>query len=231
VLRRLVVGALVAGAASLAACIDASRVNASCRWTEGSVGKLDLSRPPDREHLRQDAQVAWEVGQRYADVRYRTNPRLARPLLDSCRAAMYDSIVARHGVTLSDVEGATHARAWSVDIAFVFLPMLVATVIAMDAIARRIRRSPRSKNERRIELAALVGFVALIAAALTQMWAMILESWRLRNEHIAGRAFVVPSVAHPAFTFAALCVVAAIVAMWRSARGPGFGMGPYSADH
>src|SRR5438094_400833 len=114
-MRALVVGAALSCAALTAACIDASRVNTDCRWTDEGMGTLNLARAADREHLRQDVQVAWEVGLRFADLRYRHNPRLARPLLESCRGAMYDSIIARHGVTRADIARATYARVWRVD--------------------------------------------------------------------------------------------------------------------
>ena len=220
-LRALRAGTVVAGIVSLTGCIDASRVNSTCRWTDSRVGTLDLSRPADREHLRQDAQVAWEVGQRYADVRYRSNPRLARPLLDACRGAMDDSIIARHGVTRNDIEAATSARSWWVDITLVFLPMLLVTAVATDAVTRQVTPSLTTEHARIIALLALAALVALVAAGVTQMWAMILETWRLRNGHIAGRAFVVPSVAHAGVTFAALWLVALLVAVRRTKRAPG----------
>ena len=162
--------------------------------------------------------MAWEVGQRYADVRYRRQPTLARPLLDVCRAALYDSIMSRHGVTVADIETATFARNWWVDVTLVFLPMIVITAVAMDVTTREIRRSVNQPDARTILTLIVTPLVALIATGVTQMWAMMLETWRLRNEHIAGRAFVVPSVAHRAIAFASLCVVAAAVAVVRSSR-------------
>ncbi len=217
-LRTLAFALVAIAAVNLTACIDASRVNRSCHWVGDSTAKLDLTRASDRAHLREDAQLAWENAQRYADIRYRTQPALARPLLDACRAALYDSIVSRHGVTRADVETATFARAWWTDITLVFLPMLALTAVVMSVVVREVRRSSRTDKARLIVLAMSVGLVALIATGVTQMWAMTVETWRLRNEHIAGRAFVVPSVAHPAIAFASLCVVAALVAMTRSSR-------------
>jgi hypothetical protein len=217
-MRALAIAGSVMLTAALTGCIDASRINRRCQWTDGSAAKLDLTRASDREHLRQDAQVAWEIAQRYADVRYRTRPTLARPLLDACRAAMYDSIVSRHGVTVADIETATVARIWWIDVALVFLPMIAITAIAMDATTREIRRSVEQPSARTVVTATSVGLVALIATGVMQMWAMMLETWRLRNEHIAGRAFVVPSVAHRGIAFASLFAVAVVVALLRSSR-------------
>jgi outer membrane murein-binding lipoprotein Lpp len=216
--RALSLGAVLIVTAALAACIDASRINRSCQWTDGSAAKLDLRRATDREHLRQDAQVAWEIAQRYADVRYRTRGDLARPLLETCRAAMYDSIASRHAVTLADIKTATFARDWWIDIMLVFLPMIAITAAATELTAREIRRSVNRVKTRTIVLATFVVLVAMVATGFTQMWAMMLETWRLRNEHLAGRVFVVPSVAHRGIVLASLCLVAAVVVIRRSSR-------------
>jgi hypothetical protein len=213
-------GVVIAAVASLSACIDASRVNSTCRWIDTRTGRLDLSRAGDREHLRQDTQVAWEIGQRYADVRYRTNPMLARPLLDACRRTMDDSIIARHAVTLGDIDHATAARAWWADIMLIFLPMLVATAVMTDAATREITRSLEKGNVRIVALLVLASLVALVGTGMTQMWAMTVETWRLRDGHIAGRAFVLPSVSHPGITFATLWLVTALVTARRASRAP-----------
>ena len=208
----------VAAALSLG-CIDASRINRECRWTDTRSGPLDLDRAADREHLRQDAQVAWEVGQRYGDVRYRTQPRLELPLVGACRSAMFDSIAARHGVTRADVDRATRARLWPVDVAAVFLPMLALAVVAAVFAARELERVIGTRWAAALAArGVLVCLIALVMAGLTQIWAMSVESWRLRNEHIAGRAFVVPSVAHPAIALATMLIVVAVTVALRASR-------------
>lgn len=213
------IGAAVLGGFVLATgCIDPSRVNRECRWTDTSSGRLQLDRDADREHLRQDAQVAWEVGQRYADVRYRNQPVLARPLLDTCRGAMWDSIAARHGVSRADIAEATRARVWSIDAATVFVPMLVLAVLATLLIEREAVRATTSDRALLGVRATVVIVTALIMTGLTQVWGMSVESWRLRNEHIAGRGSVVPSVAHPGIALLVAAVVAASVVWHRASR-------------
>lgn len=219
--RAAIAGALCLSAALLVGCIDAGRVNGECRWTDASSGPLNLDRAADREHLRQDAQVAWEIGQRYADRRYRHEPLLARPLLDACRGAMFDSIAARHAVTRADVDLATRARRWPVDIATVFLPMLAAAILVALLAAREGERLMGKGSASAVAQSVLVCLVALVMAGLMQIWAMGMETWRLQNEHIAGRVFVIPSVAHPAITVAAMViVVAAAVGLRASRRRP-----------
>src|SRR3954469_20745325 len=95
-----------------AGCIDPARVNDTCTWTDSAPRPLDLSKAKDREHLRLDAQVAGEVGTRFADLRFRHVPRLNSPLLEQCRTAMWDSIRTRHGVSQADIDRAVLARVW-----------------------------------------------------------------------------------------------------------------------
>lgn len=218
-MRRVAIfGALVLTAALSIGCIDAARVNPECHWTDASSGPLNLDRAADREHLRQDAQVAWEVGQRYADVPYRTQPLLARPLLDACRSAMFDSIVARHVVTRAAVDRATSARKWPVDIITVFLPMLAVVVLVALLAVRELERLMGKGSRSAVAQSVLVGLVALVMTGLMQIWAMSVETWRLRDDHLAGRVFVIPSVAHPALAIAATVIVVAATLALRGSR-------------
>src|SRR6185437_11368083 len=137
---------------------------------------------------------------------YRTQPRLELPLVGACRSAMFDSIAARHGITRADVDRATRARLWPVDVAAVFAARELERVIGTRWAAALAARG------------VLVCLIALVMAGLTQIWAMSVESWRLRNEHIAGRTFVVPSVAHPAIALATMLIVVAVTVALRASR-------------
>ena len=44
-----------------AACMDASRVNTTCRWSDSEPRTLDLSRASDRDHLRVDVKLAGDL--------------------------------------------------------------------------------------------------------------------------------------------------------------------------
>lgn len=143
--------------------------------------------------------------------------------MEQCRGALYDSIMVRHGVTRADIVRATRARVWWVDIVLVFLPMTVLTLFAMDRITRRVRRAFDDDDGRRtatIPAALSIALVALVAAGVTQYWAMSIESFRLRNDHVSGRAFVLPSVAHRWVTLAVAFALCLMVAVWRFRRTP-----------
>jgi len=215
--RVLGVMALAIALLGASACIDAARVNGTCTWSDSVARTLDLARQPDRDHLRQDAQIAWELSVRYGDARYRGRPALARPLRRRCRQALEDTIRARHAVTAADVDTAARSRVWWIDIVLVFVPMAVLAIVATDRITRRLRGAFDAERRvmRGISTSLLVAAVALVAAGVTQYWAMSIETFRLRDGHISDRVTVLPSAAHAGLTFAAAFLACLITAMLR----------------
>ncbi|MEP6618576.1 MAG: hypothetical protein ABJE47_04660 [bacterium] len=205
---------------SASACIDATRVNDTCTWSDPVAGALDRRRSRDRDHLRQDAQIAWELSVRYSDTRYRHAPALARPLRRECRQAVEDTIRARHAVTAQDIRTATVSREWWIDVVAVFLPMLGLAVVGTDALMRRARGA--FDGERRVRMLVatllLVAAIALAVAGVTQYWAMIVESIRLRDEHVADRGTVLPSAVHAGLTMGVSFLVCLVPAMARFRR-------------
>jgi hypothetical protein len=202
-----------------AACIDSTRVNAHCAWSDPVTNALDLRRSEDREHLRQDAQLAWELSVRYGDTRFRTEPQLARPFRRECRRALEDSIIARHAVTEGDVRTATHWRVWWVELVAVILPMMLLALVASHWVTYRLTtradREQRWASVTRTIVAAAI--VALVVAGLSQCWATIVECIRLHDGHVADRVTVLPSIAHMNATFAVafvLCLISATRPYW-----------------
>jgi hypothetical protein len=190
------------------ACIDAPRVNGTCAWSDPLSIPLDLTKSPDREHLRQDVQVAWELSVRYGDTRYGVPSLLAAPLRRDCRQALEDTIVARHGVTAADVRAASRWRVWWIDAVAVFVPMILLTILATRMGALYFRGSLRG-----IPRAVLLAVpTALIMTGLAQYWAMSVETLRLRNWHLSDRVWTLPIANHPALAVGvlfAICLLAA----------------------
>jgi hypothetical protein len=216
-MRALMSAILLGLSIAASGCMDAARVNTTCRWSDSEPRTLDLSRASDRDHLRVDAQVAWELGLRFADVRYRNVPTRARPLLEQCRGALYDSIIRRHGVSRADIETATRARVWWADVVLVFLPLALLTLLVMDHVTRRICRA-FDADDRAIATTStvlLVPVVALVALGVTQIWAIGVESVLLRNGHVSGRASLVPVVAHGWTTYLGALALCMCIAAWR----------------
>lgn len=206
----------------LAGCIDSSRVNDSCTWTDTVARRLDLGRRSDREHLRQDAEIANELMVRFGDAHIRHNPQIQRPFRDRCIAATVDSIVARHGVTPADFHAAERARIWWADFLVVFLPMGILAVAVMDFATRRVCRNfePEDRAIALVSIVVLTPVVALLALGVANFWSFAVEGYRLRNGHVSNRAFLIPVVTHGWIAYAVVLVLCAGAAATRFRRTP-----------
>lgn len=218
--RILVIGILLPLTLWGAACVDASRLNDNCQWTDTVSRRLDLSRAADREHLRADVEVAWEVGMRAADLRFRDVPSLSNPIRRACRNPLLDTIKMRHGVSSSDIEHAWTWRVWWADIASVFIPVALLTALAMNRLTQVVRRRLAASGKPALWMtsALAIAVVALFSVGIAQFWGTSVESMRIRDEHIAARAFVVPVVAHPAAAYLGAFLLCFVVAAWTMTR-------------
>ncbi len=199
------------------ACIDTSRVNTTCSLIDPLTERLDLTRAADREHLRVDVQLAGELGQRAADIQFRSRPDLGEPIQERCTSALLDTIARRHGIGLSAVKAAATDRVWWADLLSVYLPLAVVAALAMDGVTRRICRS-FDPEDRMVAIASaviLVPVTALVGLGLGQMWGFSVEGWYLRNEHVAFRGFFVPIIRHGWIGYFALLGICSAVASAR----------------
>jgi hypothetical protein len=215
------VAAILLAAMSLAACIDSSRVNDTCSWSDTLAGPLDLNTRAGREHLRIDVEVANELMVRYGDAHAAHRPDLQRPYRQRCITALSATISARHRVTALQIRAAEQERNWWADAFFVLLPMALLAVFVTSYVTRRIRQS--FDDEDRAIAAVSAGVLAAVVAALsmaaTNIWAFSVEGWRLRNGHVSHRAFFIPIVTHAwacAGFAAVLCMSAAFVQFRRT---------------
>jgi hypothetical protein len=204
------------------ACMDSARVNESCMWTEQSSQRLDLSRRADRDHLRADVQLAGELGVRLADVRYRGRADLADPIQERCTAAMMDTIAQRHGVAAQIVTAAAQWRVWWADLLAVYLPLAVIVAFGMDRVTRRMCHSfdPEDRRIAVASLVVLVPFTAVVGLGVGQFWGFGVESFFLRNGHVAFRAFLVPIIRHGWIGYFSMLLLCVGVAIHRFVRTP-----------
>ena len=92
-------------------------------------------------------------------------------------------------------------------------PMLVVVAVLTHLAVGCLRGTPPLVRR------ALPVIMALLLTGLTNYWAMIIETLRLRNEHLADRVTVLPTASHGLIAFAGLFVACIIVAR-ASARRP-----------
>jgi hypothetical protein len=203
------------------ACIDQSRVNDTCTWSDPVSGRLDPSRSADRNHLRIDAEIVNELTVRWGDAHGPHRPDLQRPYRDECMQALIDTVTARHGVTAAAFHAAERDRPWWFDVVVVFLPMALLAAFVMDWVVRRVCGSFDS-DDRRIATVSVVGLtlvVALLTLGVANFWAFGVEGSRLHNGHVSNRAFLIPIVTHgwiAWWTSLAVCTAAASARFWRT---------------
>ena len=193
-------------------CIDRTRLNATCAWTQDSAFPLDLTNPAHRRHLVADAQLAEGLAVRYADTEHkrRTGYGGHGGLLEygGVLRQCFDPLAARierdHGVTAAQIHDARPVRDARFDGA-VLLTFALGYVGASMAAAGWIRR--RFVDARR----AIVGCVVAMASAafsvlgvqLAVVWSAICESVRIGDDHFGVfRATRSPLTQHVADAFA-----------------------------
>jgi hypothetical protein len=182
----------------LVGCLPRDRLNSACEFRE-APRPLDVSVSADLRHLREDAQVAQELGIRQGDaMRGRESIPERTTRAEGCTAAVFDQITRIHGVSKSSVEAAALHRSLWLDIALVFLPAaLVALVICM-AIADRVNgRFAAEEPAIWLVMAVLAGVVvSFVIMFVGEMWSWLVEMVRNDDLHISYRAFRLPWSRH-----------------------------------
>ena len=180
-------------------------MNPDCRWPAEPNRALDLSRAADQRHLRNDIEVAEELGVRYADhagdrqpisiwgVQFRARLTAGGAVLQrlraECSAKLFGEIQELHTVTGSDVKIAQAQLAnkgadFPVNVPMAALFMIVAT--------RCIRwlRERFGTDERIAWLGAVFVISLMVAGSITligQIWGGVVEMVRLGDEHLSYR--------------------------------------------
>ncbi len=214
---------LLAFTAALAAtgCLDQSRVNAKCEWTDPSaLAQLDLHDRAQRAHLVSDVRIAEELGVRAGDaVKRQVGVPASGKVRLECTEQMFASITRQHGVSRADIEGVRGVRNVWVDAATVYLPMILLLGIVSDRILRRLLTLPA--EDRWLVVTGVIFFsvvTSAIAIAVTQYWVGIVESLRYGDSHLSYRAFYIPINQHGWIAFFTGLAVYAMAAVRRLAR-------------
>ena len=118
---------------TLPACIDRTRLNATCEWTHDSARTLDLAAPADRRHLVADAQLAEGLAVRYADTEHRRRSGYGGHgglidhgrLLHECFGTLARRIEQDHGVAAVQIDEARRVRdpRFDLSVALVFVAL------------------------------------------------------------------------------------------------------------
>lgn len=189
---------------ALAACLFASgclpreRINSACFWSNHvmppSAGGRAL-----RAHLIEDIRVAKDLGIRYADASGPPRPTPeGQRARDSCTERSFAEIARAHHLSGPEVTAMRTARELWIDVLGVFLPAAALFAIASLFFVSRIigRHGPDERGGAAAVLTVLAPLAAGVAVALTQIWGVMVEQLRLRNEHISYRGFELPANRH-----------------------------------
>jgi len=176
-------------------CIPRDRVNTNCEWTGDGRFTIDPQSAAHRAHLVVDAQLAEELGIRYADAEFGRRHGIEHHggLLDdgrvrgACLARMFQAIEASHGATPDEIRLARGQRnpAFDAAVALMFLPFYL---LAASRVCRWLdRRFPSHERYARVIATGLTSMaVALLGIQCFRLWGAVWEVIRVGNGHMTG---------------------------------------------
>jgi hypothetical protein len=198
-------------------CLPRARINAACRWTDGSISLAALGDTASRAHLMEDVRVANDLGIRYADASAgRMNTPAWHRAQASCTERSIAEIMRLHRVSRAEIGRVASAREIWIDLLAVFLPLAVLFLAASRTIVARIvaEYDRQDRGVAAVLLAVLAPLAAGTAVALAQIWGVTVEQLRLRDDHISYRAFDLPARRHGWALWAiAMALFAAVIAV------------------
>jgi hypothetical protein len=176
-------------------CIDRSRTNKTCDWTDDTSFSVDYNNASHQAHLVADAQLAEELAIRYADAEFgrRFGVEHHGGLLDGgtfrreCLSRLFDAIENNHGVTSAQVQFARGQRNGSFDfaVALLFLPFYSLGAF----VASRWLFTRFSSEGRFVALVATVMVsiaVSVLGLQSLRLWSAVWETIRVGNGHMSS---------------------------------------------
>lgn len=222
-LRRVAITALMLTAV-LTACTRREGRNHNCQWPiETDAKTLQVDRPEDAHHLRDDMDLAEELAIEYVDANY--GPRsgnfrsreAASQAMGSCMVSLSEQIGQTHSVRSAELNTFFGRRSLAVDLAM-NLPFLgLYCVIAALLAGKLLRRYPPDEN--RCAALIMVSFAALACSAAAimvgQIWSMLAENIRVGTGHLSYRVERLLWVRHKYALFAACLMLFLCAALAR----------------
>ena len=193
--RRLGVALVVAMAA---AC--SSGQNSECRWPDDPPRLLNLALGADAQHLSRDIELVEELAVRFADAStLGPGPLKQQYRVERCYDPLMSGLVARHGVTMSDVRSAQSRLGDRGLNLVVNLPVALLFIVISIFALRTIRR--RFSPDEPLAIAGATLFAGVAVPAFTvgvgRIWQMLSETIRVGNGHLGGqRGLRLPWVQH-----------------------------------
>jgi len=193
------------------ACIQRNRLNANCEWFSEPERKLDLQRADDRNHLRDDAQLAEALAVRYGDAARTFGPD-SLPVVRSKRqerlARLFGRIASHHAVPATSVAEAALRRNVGVDAIVLFLPMVTFLAFVATHLWRRVYADAGGKSWPAPAFMALASLMTSgVVILLGEVWSDVVEMVRVADTHLSMRANRVPWIGHRQTVFISALVL------------------------
>lgn len=204
----------------IAACLPRERINATCAWREPAA-PLPASGEARRAHLIEDIRVAKDLGIRYADASGPPRPTPeGQRARDSCTERSFAEIARAHHLSLPDVTAMRSAREPWIDVLAVFLPAAALFAIVSRFFVSSIigRHAPDERGGAAAVLTVLAPLAAGVAVALAQVWGVMVEQMRLRNQHISYRGLELPANRHGWLLWVLATGLFAAISVWELRR-------------
>jgi hypothetical protein len=192
----IVLAGAYATASRCPGCLPRDRVNTGCQWTGDATFVFDGRQAAHRIHLVEDAQLAEELGIRFADAEFkRRSGRVEHHggLLDGgrvrgeCLSQMFAAIEQAHGVTAAQVQAARGERngAYDAAVALLFVPVYL---LGAAHVARRIQgRFAADVLAIRLTAIGLASAAATLLGTLCfRLWGAVWEVMRVGNGHMTS---------------------------------------------
>jgi hypothetical protein len=180
----------------------------------------------NRAHLVEDVRLAEDLSIRFADSAVgRIGNDAWTAAQENCRSDLFAGISRRHSVPEAEVAALMGARDWWFDLFVLLLPAALPFFFASRRIAGGLL-ARYDAEDRWLPLLILVFLTPLVAGMgvlITQQWGWIVESLRLRNDHISYRVFLLPASRHGWLLWGIgmlLFATAALSALLRTKRDP-----------
>ena len=206
-MRFVVLLLVVVGAGLLlATCSRREGLNFDCAWPADSTSQIDLQAEAQVAHLLDDIRTAEELAVRYGDrmAGWRlvdtfgiisrhggaTNREAGRLAREQCAGTLFQTIAARHGLSVSDIERTRERLAdRGMDLP-VTVPVLLLLALALTRFTRWLRRRFEADEWFGWIVATVMGSVIVpaVVTAFGAGWAMVVEIVRIGNEHLSFRA-------------------------------------------
>ena len=180
-------------------CLPRARINNACRWTDDAATLAPPADPSRRKHLIEDVRIANDLGIRYADATAgRMNTPAWHEAQTECTGRSMAEIMRRHCASWVEIVAVAGARELWIDMLAVFLPITLLFLAASHRVVSGIAAG-YAREDRYVAAAVLAGIAPLaagVAVGATQIWGVVVEQLRVRNEHISFRAFDPPASRH-----------------------------------